>query len=158
MEREFLTLSVWDHFTKKETRMVARHLATLLPEPWAFDDVEPHECGDQSRQVAFYRWNDVRFALIPGGTVTLGHDRDRPWRPTPAQRAEWNDHTRPLGYGDLETFLDFFTPLRTVELQPFLIETGSLDPATARGLFRKDRSPRSVPCHRDLQKAVARQG
>jgi hypothetical protein len=123
LEPELLLLSIWDQFGEDDARTTARHLARLLPPPWQFDTVERHELGDQHRFVAFYRWADARFALIPGGPVTLGYDRGRPFVPNAAQQKNWDADREEWGW-DLDEMLDgVMTPLREVAFRPFLMET-----------------------------------
>jgi hypothetical protein len=124
MEREFLQLGYWDQFTAAEAEAVGRTLARCLPSAWQLDRVEFHECGDQKRHVAFFTRDDARFALIPGGEITLGYDRRRCWQPSDELREDWDTHTHGrCGYPPLDAYLDqCMTPLRTVSLEPFLLE------------------------------------
>ncbi len=125
MEREFLQLSFWDQFTAPEAEAVGQALARGLPAPWAFVGVEPHEMGDQRRQVAFFTREGARFALIPGGEVTLGYDRGRPFVPDVESLAEWQyyAHSQHENDSDWAAFLDRrLTPLRRAKLAPFLLE------------------------------------
>lgn len=86
------------------------------------------------------------FALIPGGTVTLGFDLEA-WKPTPEQAADYSkslDH----GYGcapDLRAYLSrFLSPRRTVTVPTLLVAVedepltapppGMPDALAARGL------------------------
>src|SRR5207249_7027326 len=52
VERELLTLPVWDQFDASTAESVARAVERCLPEPWSFARVEWHECGGQRRHVA----------------------------------------------------------------------------------------------------------
>ena len=148
MEREFLRLAIWDQFTAREAEAVARALSAALPPPWRFDGVEEHACGDQRRQVAFFRWRDgPRFALVPGGAVTLGHDPTRRLGPQLHERRVWineydppeepdefdSDEDEDAFYEDeqlqeYDRWSDFFAWLadlpgpRQVDLAPFLVE------------------------------------
>jgi hypothetical protein len=122
VEREFLQLSIWDQFTAREAEAVGRTLARCLPAPWAFDGVELHEVGDQKRHVAFFTWEGARFALVPGGEVTLGYDRTRPFVPDSESLAEWERNSQRECDKDWAGFLDrCLTPLRRVALAPFLL-------------------------------------
>jgi hypothetical protein len=121
LEPELLLLSIWDQFGE-EARTTAQHLARLLP-PWQFDAVEKHELGGQRRFVAFYRWQGARFALIPGGPVTLGYDRGQPFVPNAAQQKSWDADREEWGW-DLHRMLDHeMTPLREDSFRAFLMET-----------------------------------
>jgi hypothetical protein len=123
VEREFLQLSYWDQFTAREAAAVGRALARCLPAPWVFAGVEHHAMGDQQRQVAFFTWQGARFALIPGGEVTLGYDRSRPFMPDAENLAEWQSLSQRETDADWAAFLDrCLTPLRRVTFAPFLLE------------------------------------
>jgi hypothetical protein len=142
-----LTLSVWDQFAAREAEAVGRALAACLPGPWAFDAVEAHSCGNQSRQVAFFRApQGARFALVPGGAVQLGHDPARRLGPDLQKRREWLDtcdYPEPpdedeeeeeydeekeefrFEYNSWEDFFGWLARLpgpRVAQLGPFLIE------------------------------------
>jgi hypothetical protein len=123
VEREFLQLSFWDQFTAREAEAVGWALARCLPAPWAFDGVELHEMGDQKRQVAFFTWEDTRFALIPGGEMTLGYDHGRPFVPDAESLDQWQRLSQREIDADWVGFLNrCLTPLRQVTLAPFLLE------------------------------------
>jgi hypothetical protein len=137
VEREFLQLPFWNEFTASEAELMGRTLARQLSAPWAFDGVEVHQCGDQRRHVAFFRWEDARFALIPGGDVTLGYDRTATFVPSPGQRESWAGTEEEYGT-KLHPYLDhYLTALRRVTLLPFLFETHVREVApTDLGPFR----------------------
>ncbi len=122
MERQFLQLSIWDQLNAKEAEVIAQTLAPLLPPPWKFQRIEQHACGDQKRQVAFFTWKRVRFALIPGGKVTLGYDRRKPFMPSQEQRESWSDTQEEYGLKLKDFLKDCLTPLRTAVFEPFLLE------------------------------------
>ena len=123
VEREFLRLPVWDQFDARTAEAVARSVERCLPEPWKFVRVGWHECGDQKRHVAFFRWKKVRFALVPGGKITLGYDRKKPFVPTPEQQESWAWTREGFGFPTLRRHLaDTLTPLRTAVIAPALVE------------------------------------
>jgi hypothetical protein len=127
VEREFLTLPVWDQLDAQTAETVARTVERCLPEPWAFNSLLWHECGTQKRHVALFEWDGTVFVLIPGGEVALGFDPARPappvelldgWyeeaRATARHHPEWEGIT-------WERYLaDVLSPLRQVRLAPFL--------------------------------------
>jgi hypothetical protein len=124
VEKEMLTLPVWDRFDASTGEAVARAVERCLPEPWRFVRVTWHEMGDQKRHVAFFDWNGTEFALIPGGEVTLGYDRANPFRPSPEQRRDWQRSRRDFGYPTLDRYLkERLAPLRNVLIAPALVET-----------------------------------
>jgi hypothetical protein len=117
-------LAAWDALSTDECDTIARDLVTALPTGTTFDRVEPHSLGGQSRHVAFFLFEDERFALIPGGPVELGYDRTRPYPFSAAMLENWETETREE-YGLPESFeevLDaMLTPSRSITLKPFLI-------------------------------------
>ena len=78
-----LSLERWEGFTPSEREAVARELARQLPSGFTFHSLRLHQLGEQQHQVAFYQYGSARFALVPGGTVTLGYDAERLWEPNP---------------------------------------------------------------------------
>jgi len=103
---------------------VARATAEDLPGPFTFDGLEAHALGGQAREVAFFRRGEARFALVPGcPTAVLGYDRARPFRPTPAQAADWAASIQREFGQSLDDFLDeCLSPLRRVAVGPLLVE------------------------------------
>lgn len=131
-----IDLNHWDQLTSEECEELALTVARELPPMFHFDRLETHTLGNQQHRVAFYTWTpsgvdydkQVRlFALIPGGLATLGYDRTHPFTPAPNQQQSWQQETiNPEKYGytySLESYLNrVLTPLRQVEIQPFLLE------------------------------------
>ncbi len=70
---ELLTLSRWDQLNVAEHEETASAVATRLPEPFRFTGLETYALGQQRHRVAFFLWQEVRFALLPGGPATLGY-------------------------------------------------------------------------------------
>src|SRR5262249_11886516 len=110
---------------------------TYLPPTFRFVGIETHQAGSQQHHVARFEWQDPSqqssssLALIPGGTVTLGHDRTQRSVPREELVLEWmgywgdeeSDTPPAADYGAFYTYSDNkLLPLRTVTLQPFLIE------------------------------------
>lgn len=132
-----IDLHHWDRSTTEECEELALIVGKELPPMFRFARLETHTLGKQHHRVAFYSWTpsgidydkQVReFALIPGGSVTLGYDRAQGFIPTSSQLQSWQQETMdPEKYGytySLETYLDrVLTPLRQVEIKPFLLET-----------------------------------
>lgn len=126
---EMLILSRWDQLDPSAQEEAAYAVASRLPEPFRFDGLETHELGQQRHRVAFFTWNEARFALIPGGPATLGYDTGKPFIPTQNDLDSWEEdcHEFPniaLKYPNLESYIEqILTPLRQVTFQPFLLET-----------------------------------
>src|SRR5690242_19296070 len=148
MDDERLHLAVWDRLTSAERVTVAREVAGRLPAAFRLLGLEWHALGDQRHEVAFFDWRGARFALIPGGTVTLGYDRAQPFVPNAAQMASWygdeweagtvavlrtsegesyvaysGKAVRDQEIRPLEEYLDYcMTPPRQVFIKPLLVE------------------------------------
>jgi hypothetical protein len=146
VEREFLTLPVWDTLDEATAEQVARTVELCLPEPWAFKRLAWHECGDQKRWVAFFDYQNSPFALIPGHEAILGYDPKQPPQLTPAMAADWAESQDEND--SLPTFAKFLakytTKLRQVSIAPMLAEVnpqegyGIEDGAKKRRQFLSD--------------------
>lgn len=138
---ELLELEQWDRFSLADCEEIARDLDQELPAPFRFHKVEACTLGQQKHHVAFFEWigpprghDHAFFALIPGSKATLGYDRAHPFVPDAWQQKNWQQETQATGMfkDTLDTFLDqTMTPLHTVRIQPFLLETRAtpLEPA-----------------------------
>jgi hypothetical protein len=119
-------LARWDRLSEGECEGVARGLAAAR-----FEMVRVARCsqGDAARYVAFFRYIDgAEFALVPGGTVTLGFDPEIGLRLDDAGRESWAQTVLDFGFPSLEEHLrQVMLPLRTVTVGPLLVEL------TARG-------------------------
>jgi hypothetical protein len=94
-----------------------------MPPPWQFREVRLCQGGQNSHYIAFFDWNGNAFALIPGGEATLGYDRDNPFVLNEEQREDWEQCIESYGNAKFEEVIDeVMTPLRTVTIEPFLIE------------------------------------
>jgi hypothetical protein len=130
VEREFLTLSVWDHLDAQTAETVARSVERCLPEPWRFLRTAWHECGDQKRHVAFFDRDGAEFALVPGGVVALGYDAADPFEPSAEHQRCWKrgryfdwegrQHPTPAAF-----LADNTTPYRTFRAPALLAEVRS---------------------------------
>jgi len=121
MKYQFLNLIYWNQISPTERLDLVQELSENLPN-FQFTDIQLCEFGKQKNFMAFFDWNNIKFALIPGGEVTLGYDRDNPFIPNPAQLEAW-EFTRKEYSLELNFFLDeCMTPLRRVTIKPFLIQ------------------------------------
>jgi hypothetical protein len=123
VEREFLTLPVWDRLDAQTAETVARAVERCLPKPWKFERLEQYKAGDQKRRIAIFSWEKREFTLIPGGEVTLGFNPKQPEPPTKLLKG-WKSEAREWGGEDItwEKYLtDALSPLRKVQLAPFLL-------------------------------------
>ena len=94
----------------------------LTPPRFELLGVERCTLGETSNEVALFAFEGRRFALVPGGTVTLGYDRKHPYVPIAEQAEDLAPTQEELGF-TLATLLDHhMSPLRTVTLAPFLMD------------------------------------
>lgn len=82
----------------------------------------------RSHRVALFERDGMRFALVPGGRPTLGHDATR-FQPTSDQLASYADSADEYGLPPLAEYVDAMTsPMRTVELPAMLVAVDAFDP------------------------------
>jgi len=123
MDLRLLAWPEWSALASGRREEVARAVAAELPVPFAFAGLHACELDGRTHEAALFNWEDAAFAFVPGGEVTLGYDREHPFAPTDGQRREWASDRREQGLPALDEYLaDRLTPLRTVSLQPFLLE------------------------------------
>ncbi len=128
MNPDWFHLNTWDVLAPADRRNAAAWVARQLPSPFKFSGMQRHHMGDQAHELAFFDWNGAAFALVPGGQVTLGYDRDDPFILTEAMRDEWEADTRDEYKLELNAYLDkSLTPLRTAFIEPFLLEVGATE-------------------------------
>jgi hypothetical protein len=132
VEREFLTLPVWDALDAQTAETVAKSVERCLPDPWKFVRVARHESGDQKRHVAFFAHKKREFALLPGGEVALGFDPKQPEPPAKLlkdwkkQAREWAESSPEWKGITWKKYLaNVLSPLRKVQLAPYLMEVKS---------------------------------
>src|SRR5687767_1948233 len=119
-----LEIERWNSLSDGERYSIAQKLLGQLPDPFHFSGIQAYEVRNINNYVAKFRHEDSVFVLIPGSTITLGHDPDRPFQPSPKQLQSWQDTVSAY---ELECTLNEFiydttTSLRTVEIYPFLLE------------------------------------
>jgi len=122
-ERVDLSLDHWKSLSTGERESTAKRLASSLPSGFAFDSVQ---ClNSVAGDVAFFRFEAAKFALIPGGLFRLGFDAERQWNPTPEELESWQITAAEYGLsGSIDEHVVAATLRpRQVELAPFLIET-----------------------------------
>ncbi|MFE2527816.1 hypothetical protein ACFXEL_26635 [Streptomyces sp. NPDC059382] len=116
-----LTHLAWRSFDLPTARRVARQAATLVDGRVTLVETTVH-LGAPHHRVRIER-NGQEFALIPGGSVSLGFDLDT-WRPTPAEAADYAESLE-QGYGhgaDLRSHLArVLSPRRTVRVATLLM-------------------------------------
>lgn len=143
VEREFLTLPVWDQLDAVTCEGVAQAVERGLPDPWRFQTLERHASGGQERHVAFFGWNEFTFALLPAAEVRLGYDPAHPPAvPEPivaAWRAEWAEYEQQEPVQWPACLTGRLSPPRTASLAPFLIETVGRPRVAATGPEERER-------------------
>lgn len=120
-----LSLDRWRSFELPAARRIAQEAADLVEGRVTVVDTIEH-LGAPLHRVRIER-NAQEFALVPGGTVTLGFDLDA-WQPTPEQAADYAESLdQGYGYGpDLRAHLTrMLSPLRHVTLATVLMAVES---------------------------------
>lgn len=154
-----LSTERWAALKPAEREAVAKKLAQQLPAGFAFQDVRRFALGERHHQVALYRKDGATFALIPGGSVSLGYDAGRPWEPTPEEAESWESTSEEYGFDTTapEYIAEVTSRVRRVELPPFLIETTAgelgwetigMDDPEVRDILREYGANREVEVHR----------
>lgn len=123
MREAISALDTWDGLATAQRVAAAQALAESQ-QGFRFEGIKVCALGGQAREVAFFRHGGARFALVPGHpSAVLGYDRERPFRPTPAQAGDWADSLQPEFGQTLNDFLDeCLSPLRQVTIVPLLVE------------------------------------
>src|SRR5579884_3359542 len=133
--KQMLFMEQWDKLSLRECEEVARSLDEQLPPTFRFHQVETHTCGLQRRNVAFFEWStgtpnhgNAFFVFIPGGQFLLGYDREYLFVPTFEQSKSWREETELESGMRLSQYLETcLTPLRSVTVEPFLLEVLATD-------------------------------
>ena len=114
-------LARWDRLSESECLDVARDLR--VP-GFAFDRLVRSAQGDAARRVAVFRHRSgPEFALVPGGTTTLGYDTGRPLVLDTEAMSSWNTSMSEFGMPSLPTYLsEVLQPARQVTIATSLIE------------------------------------
>ncbi|MFH9138347.1 hypothetical protein [Streptomyces sp. NPDC017524] len=116
-----LTLDQWRSFELPAARRIAQEAAHRVDGRVTVVETVEH-LGAPLHRVRIER-DGQEFALIPGGTVTLGFDLDS-WRPTPGEAADYAESLE-QGYGcgpDLRAHLaQVLSPRRSVTLATVLM-------------------------------------
>ncbi|MFD3514791.1 hypothetical protein [Streptomyces sp. NPDC058657] len=121
MSLDDLSFHQWRSFDLPAARRVAQEAAERAG--GRVTAVETVEHADSPLHRVRIERNDQEFALIPGGTVTLGFDLDA-WQPTPEQSADYaRSADQGFGYGsDLRAHLaQVLSPRRSVTLATVLM-------------------------------------
>lgn len=147
LSEALLNLALWDQLSLQECDHLARSLEESLSPSFRFAHMATYEVGTQRRHIAHFSWHPplkqapVLFSLIPGATATLGFDQAHPFTVAEELVLDWQRYCLECG-DDLvdtslviekdpetphyEAFYEYLThilhPLRTVTLQPLLVE------------------------------------
>lgn len=155
-----LTLESWEREPATQRRAIAKRIAKELPTGFTFQSIKTFKLGDQKHPIALYEFELATFALIPGGTVTLGYDTKRPWEPNPDELVSWHDTADEyeLNFTLAKYIAKITTRVREVTLPPLLVETTANElgwvpvPADApevRKALRYQRGATQIQLHSD---------
>jgi len=169
-------LHLWDQLSPHACEEMARLVEKHMPASFRFLHVETFAAGTQQHHMALFEWKPsanhppCAFALIPGGTATLGYDRTQRLVPREDLVQEWQDSHRyemDLNPGDTEMLRDCFpfeseevyahkydalyahmdkvlSPLRTITISPFLLEITARSPGQIFVSHRRYHQQRSM--------------
>ncbi|HEU4387350.1 MAG TPA: hypothetical protein VFV34_06100 [Blastocatellia bacterium] len=122
-----LSFERWERITSAEREATARILAKQLPSGFSFNSVQQCRLGEQKHEVAFFKYGDSRFVLIPDGSVVLGYDAGRTWSPNRDELESWKETNHEYGFASTvqEYIAEVTLRPREVALGPFLVETAA---------------------------------
>jgi hypothetical protein len=155
-----LTAKRWEALSPAERRAAAKAVANELPGGFEFDTTRACRLGPVRKSVAFFRYGESKFALIPGGTFEVGYDRNRPWAPNPDELDSWRDTGEEYGLRGLiaRHIARVTTRRRKIKLAPLLVETiagevgwepVALDDPEVRQIRRQYRRAPQITVYRD---------
>lgn len=115
----------WNRLTNSERVDLALEVRRSLPVPFAFSGIRTFQYQGQENSLAVFNYDNSEFVLIPGDTVRLGYEWERPFPLTSEQVELWEialeEFETPMSFDDyLE---EIMTPPRDVSLDAFLLET-----------------------------------
>lgn len=143
-----LQQDLWKAMPGPSREEAARAIAQRLPAGWQFESLS--DTAPRGSPIAFFRWKDDRFALIPGGPVSLGFDVVAPFEPDADQAASWVETSEEYGL-DLQEFLrESLSLVRRVTFKPFLIEVRAKDISVERSPRGHRMKPKTWAQARDL--------
>lgn len=119
-----LRLESWDEATEAAQLRLARSLHERVSPVVEFVGLRTFAQGDQRHRVAFFEHAGSKFALVPGGDVTLGFDPSR-FQPSKAQVESYRQITARFSGvpSDVREYIvRVSTPLRTCSIKPLLVE------------------------------------
>jgi hypothetical protein len=119
-----LSLEHWKSMSATERQATAKRVARQLPNGFELESVATCELAGLANQIAQFRYDRAKFALIPGGNVSIGFDAGR-WTAVEDERESWARTVRDYGItASIEEYVARATTRRRlVELAPLLIET-----------------------------------
>ncbi len=161
MDTEKLTFTNWNAISTNEKIELAKALSKMVGAK--FSKIEKFEREAGTCEIALFSKDDSTFALIPGGTVSLGYSENQvctipnddlqAWKETLVECDEITDG---------ETIHDYLkrilTPARSVTLKPFLIET---EPRPTESIFEEfddindAEDGDDLSCHQIIAKMVS---
>ena len=120
-----LTRNRWAKLKPAERTRAAKAVVQQLPSGFAFDAVRVCKLGKQKNAVAFFTLGDARFALLPGGQVTVGYDTSRLWVPNEEEEESWASTKDEYGLrGSIRQHIGRVTRRpKAIRVPPLLVET-----------------------------------
>lgn len=133
MARKDVLCEGWHRASDRARIAAARSALRELPAGLEFERLSRHALSGVERTVAVFRRAEATFHLIPGGSVEIGHDPDRPWEPTAEEAESWRSSAEDYGFDTSlrEEIARVTRKRRAIDLRPFLIETTAREVAWA---------------------------
>ena len=126
MNEALLELAIWDALDSNARQDIVRRVVPDLAPSFTFDSLRSCTLGEQSHEIAFFRFEQSEFALLPGSSkATLGYDRQRSLELTEEQISDWESTQEEWGITFLEYLDIYLTPFRHVAIPPLLVEVNS---------------------------------
>src|SRR5688572_9349545 len=124
-----LSVNHWEGATSAEREAIARRLAKQLPAGFTFQAVSPYRLGERLHHVALFQKGAAAFALVPGGTVSLGLRRRPALGAQPGRAGELAGHCGRIRHRQDASGVHPAVTLRVrrVEISPLLIETAAVE-------------------------------
>lgn len=119
----------WNALTSLERQAMSKRLAQELPDGFSFQAVKPFELGESRNEVGLFEYQGTTFALIPGGTVSLGYDSERSLEQNADELESWKQTSEEYEIGKtLRQYIAAVTrPVHQSDLATFLVETSAVE-------------------------------
>ena len=122
-----LFLNNWKSLEHNERCALANRVAAATKDRFRFTGLQRFSLGDQEHEIARFQCDGALYSLIPGGESVLGYDPRHRSHPSKECLVSWRETVEEYGLEiELDEYIESVTsPLRTVRIEPFLLEVHS---------------------------------